>query len=693
MNIFDYNPRTRVKIVACSLMECVVKSLRMLVLVAVIALAACAPASPDPTPLSTSGGRQALLMRPTATLGVPLASPTPVLVAEVPTTTADLLRTTYVPPRDRLSLAQRFWGVGEVPRAASEPPPVYAIGDTREFTVDNTDTDQQFTVAAELVYATEHAYWWVERGYTLDAAGLARSAERFEQHTYPTTRRYFGSEWTPGVDNDPHIFILISSQMGASTAGYFWSSSEYPREAAPDSNEAEMFLISTDMAGFIGTDYFDEVIAHEFQHMIHWVVDANEDSWVNEGLSELATLLNGFNTAGFIPIFMSSPGTQLNAWPEDSPTAPHYGAGHLFFTYLLQRFGEPAITTLVQEPANGMVGVDNALRALNAADPLTGEPVSADDLFADWLVANYVNRPNVRDGRYHYSLLPGLGTMAASHSYSVYPVYVEGQAWPQYAADYVQLLGEGRVRFAFAGRPRVALLGAEAHSGAYAFWGNRADDSDTTLTRAFDLTGAARATLEYWTWYHIESLWDFGYVTVSTDGGVTWAILRTPGSTDQNPHHTAYGPGYTGRSGGDAGPVWVKESVDLTPFAGQQILVRFEYITDDATLQPGFLIDDVAIPEIGYFEDFEAGDGGWEAAGWIRHDNILPQRFIVQMIEFNHDGSARVFPILDADDPPHRVWEIKLDGDVREVAVVIAGLAPVTTEMAVYTYSIEPVAD
>ncbi len=664
------------------------KPLRTALALIVFLLAACAPTAPTLAP-EGSGGLHARAILPTATLGAPLASPTPLAVAEVSTETADLLCTTVIPARDRLSLARRFWGVGDVARVSSAPPPVYRLGDTREFIVDNSETNQQFTITARLIYATDHAYWWLEEGNAIDQAGLARSAERFENHIYPTTRRYFGSEWSPGVDNDPHIYILMSGRLDGSVAGYFWSSSEYPRAVVPDSNEAEMFLISMSMAVSIGTDYFDEVIAHEFQHMIHWAVDANEDAWVNEGLSELSTLLNGFGTQGYIPIFLSSPGTQLNAWPELDSTLPHYGAGHLFFSYMLERFGAEAIVRLVQEPANGITGVENTLRAIGAVDPQTGAPVTADDLFADWVIANYVNRPAVGDGRYDYSLLPGVGSAIAAHSYSVYPVYVDGQAWPQYAADYIQLLGEGRVRFAFAGRPQVAMLDTQAHSGRYMFWGNRADDSDTTLTRAFDLTGVTHATLEYWTWYHIESLWDFAYVTISTDGGQTWAILETPNTTRDNPHHTAYGPGYTGVSGG-ATPTWIKESADLTPFAGQQVLVRFEYVTDDATLQPGIAIDDVAIPEIGYFEDFEAGDGGWERAGWIRHDNILPQRFIVQMIEFNQDGSARVFPILGPDEPVHRVWEIKLGGSVREVVIVVSGLAPVTTEMAVYTYAIEP---
>ncbi|GIT58344.1 MAG: hypothetical protein Ct9H300mP19_02920 [Dehalococcoidia bacterium] len=39
----------------------------------------------------------------------------------------------------------------------------------------------------------------------------------------------------------------------------------------------------------------------------------------------------------------------------------------------------------------------------------------------------------------------------------------------------------------------------------------------------------------------------------------------------------SYGPGLTGNSMG-----WVQDSVDISSYAGQEILIRFEYITDDA---------------------------------------------------------------------------------------------------------------
>ena len=49
--------------------------------------------------------------------------------------------------------------------------------------------------------------------------------------------------------------------------------------------------------------------------------------------------------------------------------------------------------------------------------------------------------------------------------------------------------------------------------------------------------------------------------------------------------------------------------MDLTPYAGKEILVRFEMITDDAVNMPGLLIDKIAIPEIGYTDNVEERRG------------------------------------------------------------------------------------
>jgi hypothetical protein len=62
----------------------------------------------------------------------------------------------------------------------------------------------------------------------------------------------------------------------------------------PYSNAHEMFYVNADVQT-IADPYTLSVMAHELQHLIHGYHDANEELWLNEGFSELSTLLNGYD--------------------------------------------------------------------------------------------------------------------------------------------------------------------------------------------------------------------------------------------------------------------------------------------------------------------------------------------------------------------------------------------------------------
>ncbi len=159
------------------------------------------------------------------------------------------------------------------------------------------------------------------------------------------------------------------------------------------------------------------------------------------------------------------------------------------------------------------------------------------------------------------------------------------------------------------------------HSGAMEWFGGKADQIDTTLRRTVDLTGKTSATLSFWTWYDIEKNWDFGFVQVSTDGGATWTSLPIAGTTsvidpDGMPTIAANLPGFTGSSGG-----WVQKTFDLSAYAGRTIQLQFRYMTDWGTTMAGFYVDDIGVTADGapvFFDDVEALDPAWAAAGWTR---------------------------------------------------------------------------
>ncbi|HEY64143.1 MAG TPA: hypothetical protein G4O02_06185 [Caldilineae bacterium] len=610
------------------------------------------------------------------------ATPTPTPApTRPPTETERQLQTVMVPTRDLRDLAIRLRPeVSEIPPTVNPTPPTYRIGDREMFWVGNTDTDEHFQIEAELRYITPHVYMWVEVGADVDQEDLERSANRFENEIYPTNRAFFGTEWTPGVDNDPHLTILHARGLGEHIAGYYSSADEVSRLAQPYSNEREMFYINLDNVR-PGTEFYDSVLAHEFQHMIHWYNDRNEETWVNEGFSELAAVLNGFDIGRADQFFTELPDTQLNTW-SDEPGAngPHYGGSFLFMAYFLERFGEELTKAVVASDANGVEGFNEALAA-------AGRPERFEDIFADWLVANLVNDPDVADGRYGYrSYRPR--PVAFDQRHRSYPVRRRSEVH-QYAADYILLKGRGDVVIRFQGASTVRLADMQPHSGRFVWWANRADDSDTRLTREFDLTGVDKATLKMWLWYDIEDKYDFVYVEVSTDGGETWTILPGKHTTEENPTGNSFGHGYTGKSGGGDTPRWVLEEIDLTPYVGQKVLIRLEYITDDAVNYPGFFVDDISIPEIGYKSDFELDDGGWISEGWIRTDNVLNQRWLVQVVE----RSRRGIEVRRMRVGPDGTGAIAVDGlgrSGKSAVLIISALAPVTTEKASYEYIIEP---
>ncbi|HEX9596860.1 MAG TPA: hypothetical protein VF982_08285, partial [Anaerolineales bacterium] len=499
----------------------------------------------------------------------------------------------------------------------------------------NTETDQNFQTEAVLRYVSDQVYFWVEEGVEFEQEDLDALAEAFEEEMVPINREFFGTEWTPGIDNDPHIYILYTTNVGGNTAGYFSSSDSVHPLAHELSNAAEMFVLNADNSP-LGDEYTYGVLAHEFQHMIHWYRDRNETSWLNEGLSELATLLNGYVHTGFAQLYTSSPDLQLNDWPEDpNATPPHYGAGFLFTTYFLDRFGAEATQALVADEANGLDSVDNILTQFGFVDAATGDTLTADGMVRDWMLANYLQDPSVEDGRFGYPTYPELFP-AARLAERVTDCSPGEQARDvhQYGVDYIYLACDGPVTLHFEGSTQVALLPEDPHSGDYAFWSNKGDESDMRLTRAFDFTDVeGPLTLSYWTWYNIEEDWDYAYALASTDDGATWDFLRTDAMTDTDPNGNSYGWAYTGLSGeSGASAEWIQQSIDLSAYAGQAVLLRFEYITDAALNGEGLLLDDIGIQEIGYFSDFEEDDGGWAAEGWARVQNVLPQSFSLAVV-------------------------------------------------------------
>jgi immune inhibitor A len=627
---------------------------------------------------------------PTLEVNLPIivddSTPTPFEITrqpvdEIPTETLKQLETVDIPDNDLAAMACRFKNVCNIPPTLPPPAEPYAEGAKQSFWVNNEDSNSYFQIQATLRYVTPHSYFWVEDGASFDQQEIKDLMDAFENKIYPTDREFFGSEWTPGVDDDPHIYIVYTSGLGSNVAGYFYSPDEYPPQVRQYSNAHETFYMSTSES--LTDAYTYGTLAHEFQHMIHWYQDRNESSFMNEGFSELATFLNKYDNGYFDRIYVSAPDINLTEWlGSTGDNSAHYGASFLFVTYFLDRFGEETTKALIHNQLNGLNSIDDTLAKSKITDATTGKIITADDFFLDWTIANFLQDDSVGDGRYIYHNYSKAPSADPTETIATCPLDNASRTVNQYGVDYIRISCQGSYSLHFEGATSNRILPADPHSGLYAFWSNKGDESDMTLTRAFDLTGVSGpVSMNYWTWYDIEQDFDYLYVEVSTDNE-HWTILTTPSGTASNPNGASYGWGYTGSSSG-----WVQESVDLSKFTGKKISVRFEYLTDPAVNGEGFLLDDLSIPAINYSSDFETEDSAWQAAGFTRIQNTIPQTFRLALITRTSNGTkVQVIPVA-TDQSADIPLTIGQDG-TKDAVLVVTGTSRFTLELAQYQFSI-----
>ncbi len=586
---------------------------------------------------------------PEVTESAPISAPEVAPVESAAHEMLQILSNTSVPEADPIELAERFYGLEDIPTVLVENAEQVPAGAIKSFWVTNMDTDTNFQIDAEMVYAREHVYFWIEKGVDYRMSDVRALIDEFEDKIYPTVREFFGSEWTPGVDGDPGLYILYARGMGWSVAGYYASIDEYSPLVHEYSNGHEMFYLSADNVR-LDEEFTYGVLAHEFQHMIHWYRDPNEDTWVNEGFSELASFLNDYDPGGFDYVYVSNPDIPLAYWPGEPGTAGgHYGQAFMVMTYFLDRFGSEATIAVVDHPGKGIAAINEVFSDLGVADPVSGAMVRFDDFYEDFAVALLLQDTRVLDGRYGYSNYPSAPAVYPTDGLPGCPVSSFVRDVNQYGIDYIGIPCEGAIEIAFSGSTLTRVVPEDPYSGEYAFWSNRGDVSNPTLQRSFDLTSVSEPViLEFKTWYDLEESYDYLYLQVSDDSGESWSIITTPSGTEENPSGNSYGWAYNGFSGGGQKADWIHEEVDLSEYAGREIQVLFEYVTDAAVNGEGFLLDDVRIDAIDYFEDFEEGDGGWQGDGFVRLYNRIPQTYRVLLVQEGRDVQFHEME-LDAD--------------------------------------------
>ncbi|MBP6015394.1 MAG: immune inhibitor A [Candidatus Promineofilum sp.] len=581
-----------------------------------------------------------------------------------------------VPPfRDDVRLAVAYLQADPA-IATPQLPADLEVGDHDAFFIGNVDSNTFSTIDAELLSIGKHAYFWFDRGETSiepDAEELAAVTAAFDE-IFQTLYAYFGISEPPG--GRVHIVhaaptALCDAADRCRLAGYFSSRDLLPESIRPQSNERTMFVMNTQQ--FDGATYLD-VLAHELRHMLGNSYDFGEEDWFVEGGAMLAEDLVGFTQIPQLrgSLFLQNPDQQLNSWTEED-TIPYYGQGYLVNRYLYDRLGAALYHEFIVSQEAGLRAVD-AVAANNQLE-FTGI-----DLWLDWLAAMALrDARDVPDAfRWQGPELGQLATEPVNNLPASFSTTVE-----QFAADYYELPSSGDVTIKFNGTPTVSLMGTTAPSGDSIWYAQRANESNPRLTRAVDLRGINAATLEYKVFTDTEQGYDFAYVSASTDGGQVWQSLTAEGMQGldgaDDPSDSALAPRfYTGHK-----RAWVTESIDLSPFAGQEILLRFEYVTDPILTYGGFALDDIAIPEIAFRDDAETADEGWLAEGFTRATAELPQTWWLQLITFDADGRPTVSRLSVPEDG-RLDYSYEATPGVRRPILIVAATAPDTLQTAEY---------
>ncbi len=435
----------------------------------------------------------------------------------------------------------------------------------------------------------------------------------FDNNIYPTEISFFG---TPDL-HDGSASLLEA--WGYVPAGYYGDSAgrqivlvsnveddnyydpDYPNyiagfysptyEAYFDRNI--MSIDSHDWENRVGPDgtrpyLYEGVFAHEYQHLLHDDYDSDEENFVNEGLSMFSEFLTGYVVGNdAYSTFEALPENSLNIWGDQGgrEIVSDYGIVFLYQMYLYEKFGPEFIQAEFHNPDNGITGINSTL-----ATDRKWRKNSFESTYHDFSVAVLIDDEKSKHGRYGFDNLDvaiDIGTPDAPN-----PDAYDTAGAPPWGADYIWIDGDPETleKVSFNGVDYSTFPTGWTTDGDV-LWGGATDLASNWAI--FPATGGG--TLTFDTYWDIEDYWDFGFVQVSTDGGLTWTSLAndyTVADFDPSAHPDIIAnlPGLTGYSGG-----WMNLSYDLSAYAGQDVLVAFRYMTDWGTTYDGWYIDNVYV--------------------------------------------------------------------------------------------------
>jgi peptidoglycan hydrolase-like protein with peptidoglycan-binding domain len=273
------------------------------------------------------------------------------------------------------------------------------VGETVSFSIDSErDLLQRKEISATLVKIGPEAYYYMESTVwnalsQVQQSDIAVALEDLDQEfhyvIYPTLRDFFGQEWTPGIDNDPRITVLLHRMKGEN-GGYVNVADQYEKVRSPMSNQREMVYLNTER---LGTSFMKSFLAHEFVHLITFnqkerLRGVSEDVWLNELRAEYASTLVGYDTPyqgsnlkRRVQNFSEKPNDSLTEWQN---TLADYGSVGLFGQYIADQYGAKILVDSLHSSKTGISSLEEALASAGFTDTFG-------NVFVNWVVALVLN--------------------------------------------------------------------------------------------------------------------------------------------------------------------------------------------------------------------------------------------------------------------------------------------------------------
>lgn len=241
----------------------------------------------------------------------------------------------------------------------------------------------------------------------LEVGDLARE---FDEVIYPRIRAVFGSEHTPGIDEDSKITVLLTRMLDEA-GGYFREEDSVLGIRDASSNEREMVYLNA--RHMKERNRMRAFLAHEFQHLITFHQKTvqkgiQEEVWLNEFRSEIASTLLGYDEAALyagsnlearVRAFLDDPTDAILDWENQGKD---YGSINLFAQYILGRYGRSVIASMIQNDKVGIASFNEALGAFGFRENFS-------DVFTNWTVTNLVNDCSVEPRDAYCYAHPSLG--------------------------------------------------------------------------------------------------------------------------------------------------------------------------------------------------------------------------------------------------------------------------------------------